>query len=569
MHTTALVVFRQLIVLLALTQGTALAQKPQLDPDQLFDPTHLVTIQIELPKADWDELRSQTRLLAESLRKKPSANPYRYFKGTVTVDGVHIEGVGIRKKGFIGSQDSDRPSLKVKFHKFKDQSLVKGLDSLTLNNNKQDRSLLSQFLSYKLFREAGVPASRCNHAKVTVNGTLLGIYSNVESIKAPFLQRRFGDSSGYLYEGTVADLFPDTLVKFELKTEQTTLQPLTRLAAAMARDELDLEELGKLLDIDAFLKFWATESLISFWDGYTNNQNNYFIYRNPSSSKLYFIPWGVDAAFESRMPIPPYVIRTKSVHSQALLANRLYRLPAIKKKYRKMLEELLGTVWNEDRLLAQVDRVEALVQDHLHKSQRDFPRALRKLRSFIKRRRRVLQRRLDQWPIEFKSGPRRPFYFKQAGSATASFSTAWNKDSPDEPLTNGEATMDLKLEGERVEFKQIGVSAELSKWPTPDGSPQPPTIVFTGTRKSGGLRLTLAFSIAPADFRPTNGKSVSVQGVVIEGRFGFLNPRAWKMMSGRVTFETAEMKPGAAVRGKVKLEIVKMAGGKPTRLTPK
>ena len=75
--------------------------------------------------------------------------------------------------------------------------------------------------------------------------------------------------------------------------------------------------------------------------------------------------------------------------------------------------------------------------------------------------------------------------------------------------------------------------------------------------------------MAPADFRPTNGKSVSVQGVVIEGRFGFLNPRAWKMMSGRVTFERAEMKPGAAVRGKVKLEIVKMAGGKPTRLTPK
>ena len=261
----------------------------------------------------------------------------------------------------------------------------------------------------------------------------------------------------------------------------------------------------------------------------------------------------------------PFVYQVTSLTN----AELIYRLPLIQQKYRKTLEKLLGTVWNEDRLLAEVDRVEALVKDHLHKSQRDLPRALRKIRSFIKGRRRVLQRRLDDWPIQFKSGPRRPFYFKQAGSATASFSTAWNKNSPDDPLTHGEATMDLQLDGERVEFKQIGVSAELSKWPTRDGSPQPPTIVFTGTRKSGGLRLTLAFSMAPADFRPTNGKSVSVQGVVIEGRLGFLNPRAWKMMSGRVTFERAEMKPGAAVRGKVKLHIVKMAGGKPTRRAPK
>lgn len=92
---------------------------------------------------------------------------------------------------------------------------------------------------------------------------------------------------------------------------------------------------------------------------------------------------------------------------------------------------------------------------------------------------------------------------------------------------------------------------------------------LTGTRKSDGLRLTLAFSLAPADFRPTNGKSVSVQGVIIEGRLGFLNPRAWKIMSGRATFERAEMKPDAAVRGEVKLNIVKMVRGKSTRLEAK
>ena len=46
---------------------------------------------------------------------------------------------------------------------------------------------------------------RCNFAKVTVNGKYLGIYSNVESVKSPFLERAFGDSSGGLFEGTVVD----------------------------------------------------------------------------------------------------------------------------------------------------------------------------------------------------------------------------------------------------------------------------------------------------------------------------------------------------------------------------
>ena len=557
------------IALTALLPETSLAQEPRLNADKLFDPAHLVEVQIELPEADWDALRSQTRAIADSLGKTPSKSPFRYYNGNVTIDSVRIENVGIRKKGFIGSLDNTRPSLKVKFDEFVEQSPAAGFDRLTLNNNKQDKSQLSQYLSYKMFDQAGVPGSRCNFAKVTVNGTPLGIYSNVESIKRPFLQREFGDGSGYLYEGTVADLFLDWLQKYELKTTETKLDPLKRVAAVLEKEELDLEALGEHLDVDAFLGFWATESLIGFWDGYTNNQNNYFIYRLPANGKLYFIPWGTDSSFTATMPLPPYIIKRKSVHSQSLLANRLYQLPAVQKKYRTTLEALLERVWNEDELLADVDRVEALVKDHLHEKQKDFFKAVKKVRSFIKSRRRVLKRELRKWPVKFKEGPRRPIYFEPFGVATASFSTKFHKDSPKDPLANGEAKLDLLLEGKRVSFKQIGVSAELSKWPTPDGSPQPPTIVFTGTRESDGKQFVLGMSPALEDFRPTKGKSVTVQGVLIEGKLGWLNPKAYKMASGQAKFELAEMKAGAVVRGEMEVKIVEMSGGETNRFRPK
>ena len=60
---------------------------------------------------------------------------------------------------------------------------IAGLKQLTLNNNHQDETLISQCLGYSLFRAAGVPAPRCAFAHVTMNGVDLGVYSNVESVR--------------------------------------------------------------------------------------------------------------------------------------------------------------------------------------------------------------------------------------------------------------------------------------------------------------------------------------------------------------------------------------------------
>ena len=245
----------------------------------------------------------------DALGKSLSDSPFTYFKGNVIVDGVRIEDVGIRKKGFLGSLSEDRPSLKIKFAKYKDQTPIAELDRLTLNNNHQDGSRLSQYLASQLFNASGTIAPRCNFAKVTVNGRNLGIYSNLESIRPPFL-RRFGNETGALYEGTVTDFFPELIDKFELKNKRAHRDDIKRIAEILQQEQIDVEALGRHLDIDSFVRYWAMESLIGFWDGYTNDQNNFLLYKNPQNSKLYFIPWGVDSAFTQTMPLPPYVLAT-------------------------------------------------------------------------------------------------------------------------------------------------------------------------------------------------------------------------------------------------------------------
>ena len=245
----------------------ALADDQILTAAKLFDPHHVVDIEISVPEADWDTIRAESRSIFDALKKEPVESPFTYVKADISIDGVDIKDVGIRKKGFLGSLDEQRPSLKVKFAEYKDQSPIAGLDRLTLNNNKQDPSGLSQYLGYRLFNESGTVASRCNLAHLTVNGKDLGIYSNVESIKPPMLEHGFGDNSGALWEGTITDFYEEFIKRFETKNEQAKYEPLRQVADILAQEAVDVDRLDKLVDIEAFVRFWATESLIGFWDG--------------------------------------------------------------------------------------------------------------------------------------------------------------------------------------------------------------------------------------------------------------------------------------------------------------
>lgn len=537
----------------------ARAQAASLDAEKLFDPSHLVEVQIELDSEDWNRIRRQTRAFATSLGKTPAESPFDYVEGKATIDGVRFERVAVRKKGFVGSLDTTRPSLKLKILG-PDKPADGTLDRLTLNNNKQDRSLLSQHLTNMLFQKAGVAAPRSNHARVSVNGTSLGIYTNVESMREPMLRRVFGDASGELFEGTVADLFEDTLEKFEPKNRRSDPKSLRALARLLRpQSPLDLEAVARHLDLDAFLRFWALESITGLWDGYTNNQNNYFIYKHAKNAKLYFLPWGTDSAFTNAMPIPPYRIKTRAAHSVALLPNRLYRLEAIQTRYLEALESLLSDHWDETRLNAEIDRVVALVGDKLHESQGDFVTATQSVRKFIKSRRRVLARDLRKWPLQLTEGPRRPFYFRRLGEATGSFSTTWNEASPRRPLEHGEATLELVLEGQPVKFSKLGVSGERSKIPTADGSPLPPVIVFTGQRADNGERIVLGFGTDGDRFAPSGKTPILVQGIFFQGAISF-DAQGFKMVAGSASIEAASTTTGAPVRGTMRVEIFVSAG---------
>ena len=350
----------------------------ELTMDDIFPTDRVLDIQITVSEQDWNKIRFQTRhfveVLNESRQFKPPEHPYTYVDANVSIDGVEFPKVGIRKKGFIGSQNHNRPSLKIKLNHVDKKGGIEDLTNLTLNNNQQDTGQVSQFMGYALFNAIGSPAPRCAYARVTVNGENLGIYSHVESMRNPLIKRAFGNDKGTVYEGTVVDFYKEWENSFEHKRgdDKNGREKIKALIDVLAADEVTEQSIGEYVDLNSFYRFWAIEGLIGFWDGYSGNNNNFFVYLNPETDKFHFLPWGADALFtnfnmrdmrrRSGAPV--------SVKTQGLIAYKLYQLEEGRERYAKTLMDILENHWNEVKLLAEVDRIEVMIEPHLIPAQR-------------------------------------------------------------------------------------------------------------------------------------------------------------------------------------------------------
>jgi len=451
----------------------AAPEEPEAHPsDAYFALDRVMAISIEIDGADWDTLRHQTRTLEDVFAEieefglsRPFAGIYTWFSATVTVDGETYAEVGVRKKGFVGSQSDTKPSLKLRFDKYVDgQSLGGVMERMTLNNSIQDPSFVNTCLSYRVFAAAGNPASRCNFATVSVNGKDLGLYVHVEEIKAPFLLRHFDRADGNVYEGNVSDFTPVYRGTFEKKNNEDAddWSDIDAVVAALADpSDAGLEALGEIVDLDRFLSFWAAEVLIGHWDGYAGDRNNYWFYREPDG-RFVFIPWGVDDTFHLRDDPNPFDNISDpppSVLALTAIPNRLYNHPDWRSAYAARLKQILETVWDEDELLAAVDEMAAVVQQHALPTEREAAAAdTERVRKFILKREGEILADLTPEPPEWPEPDTDVPDSAGSGALEVTFSTTWGSNLSSNPLREGTISS-LVLDGLEQPIDNLGVFA--------------------------------------------------------------------------------------------------------------
>jgi len=302
--------------------------------DSLYAIDNVLTIKITMPQGDWDAVRTEQPKGGVCNFEWTGGARFTWRKATsVEISGTSFPArttfteVGIKKKSFCGSLNSEKPCLHIDFGRFRDANIPQiealiGSRFITLNNSVQDRSYLRQPLGYKLLAMAGLPHSRCNFARVFVNGTLIGqgvpevnspgVYVNAEPIMKRYIERNFnGNMKGNLYEIEHHDDFLKERLDF-ISVED--LSKFDNKADLKFADEHiaahGIDGAAQMLDLDQFIKVHAMEFYLKHWDGYSHNTNNTYIYNDVAAIetpgvdnvKFKMIPWGIDQTFRQGVP---------------------------------------------------------------------------------------------------------------------------------------------------------------------------------------------------------------------------------------------------------------------------
>ncbi|MBN1924217.1 MAG: CotH kinase family protein [Prolixibacteraceae bacterium] len=215
--------------------------------------------------------------------------------------------VGIRIRGNT-SRHHQKKSYKIDFKEFGGEQFYK-LKKLNLKPNNNDPGQLRELLSWQMYRNMNVPAARTNYIELYMNDEFMGVYLNVENIDDEFVDRRFGNEAGNLYKcswGATLELSNSVYDNhlFEIKTNEeennrNLLNDFIQLLNSPDVEGWD-EKMEAIFDVDNYLRQLAVESTIGHWDGYSFNMNNFYLYENPETGKIVFIPydldntWGID-----------------------------------------------------------------------------------------------------------------------------------------------------------------------------------------------------------------------------------------------------------------------------------
>lgn len=521
---------------------------------ELFESHRVLEVSVKIPPQDWTKIRNQGRdfgvLVDNCETKTPTPDIFDYVKAEITIDDETLEQVGVRKKGFLGSLSVARPSLKIKANEYDKSQRYQGSRRLTLNNNYQDLSLLRTCLAYEVFRKAKLPSPRCNFARVNVNGEALGLYTHVESIRKPFLRRHFGQKIGDLFESQAADFVSDLILLWEPKLgkKKPDHRPIQEVADAVDKGGQEmLAAVEQWFDLDELVTYWATESLVNHWDGFSGSRNNVYLYLSPQDGKLHFIPWGADTAFSVRGSVvgsPPD--DRASVFLKARLVRRLYEEPKVKKLYQEKMRWLLDEVWDAEALVSYVDSASQAISSAKGKVD---PSAMESLKWAIRNRKGQIEIDLPGTQIpEQEILDTCPDVF---GDVTLEFETNYQGGQKGGVVKEGNLAK-LVVQGKEIPVSRMEVSAG----PMFITGRLQPGIRFT-LHLAGQSPIEIQLSVEPINFKSDH--RFATHGVATMGKVDQAGVSGFRgVLSGaQIHLEQASQTIGSAVKGRVEAGILK------------
>ena len=390
-------------------QAARLQQPPKaaaLTADQLFQMEKAWPVHLSFSREQWDTLKPVPQPAGSTARGFGFIGPegkrngisatrgldFEYVHASLDFDTVHFGDVAVRFKGngtYMPGQEYGKPSLKVDLNKFVKGQKIGGQETINLHSNIIDGSMMNEELAYRLYRDAGVPASRTTYARVSItvpglyNRQYFGVYGVVENVDENFVESRFKVADGAIFKPVTTAPFTDVGSTWSAynqmydpkddpsDADKARIIELCQLVSHATDQEFNAR-IGEYIDLDAFAKYMAVVVWFGNPDSVLQQGQNYYVHLHPKTRKLAFIPWDQDHSWGQFVPfrtpqsqqqlniLRPWTASLMGGGPNRFL-ERIFPIDAFQKRYLAEMQTLTRTVAQPERLIKQLEELAAFV----------------------------------------------------------------------------------------------------------------------------------------------------------------------------------------------------------------
>ncbi len=315
----------------------------------LFDESYVHRIDLTFTQLNfWDSL---SYYYNQTLN---NGAPDHLMVAKVKIDTTTFDSIGVKQKGYYsnwGAGTSLKKPLKIDLDEFISSHIYDGIKKINLANGFEDPSMMRDVLAYRFMRNAGINAPRTSYAKLYINNTYWGLYVVIEQVDKRALKNWFPSTAGNLFkcidntslswQGTTIANYTD---EFSLETNKTTNDwtKFVKFVNKINNSGTSFKDsINALFNVPQYLKILACDVLMYNWDSYYDHGRNFYLYENPTTNLIEWIPWDYNLAFSGTTTniIIPY---TAGPNNKPLVKNT-QSTPLFKTAYFTQLCNLLNT----------------------------------------------------------------------------------------------------------------------------------------------------------------------------------------------------------------------------------
>ncbi|MDP5230741.1 MAG: CotH kinase family protein [Cellulophaga sp.] len=382
------------------TDWTTETHSNDADPNftEVFDDTQVKRLDFVISENNWNAMLADMTSLYGAFGTRGSggngltdAEDPIFVPGEVYYNGKQWYKVGLRFKGNSSLQTSWQQGIlklafKLDFDEYEDDypqiknQRFYGFKKFSLKNNYDDKSFLREKVSADIFKNAGLAVSHTAFYTLYVDHgdgpEYFGLYTLVEEVDDTLIDTQFSSDNGNLYKpedyGASFALGTFNESGFEKKTNEddadwsdiisvfSALHATTRTTDAAAwRAGLDA-----VLDTDTFLHYLAVNTVIQNWDTYGRMEHNYYLYNDPSTNLLNWIPWDNNEALQTGKQGGSLNLNFSNLSGDWPLISYLYADEVYKAKYDEYVQETINDPFNATYIQGVYDTYSALVEPY-------------------------------------------------------------------------------------------------------------------------------------------------------------------------------------------------------------